>query len=556
MAGMPDIALIVPVVLPLLGAGVLLILGEGARRRAYDPLPVLIAGTVFAATLLLWEHSFPEPEVIDWPAIRILGVQLAALVDRFALPFVFSLVLLAIATTIVGDDLGGRKWAMAILLWGGSLTIVVSGNLLTLLLGWILCEVAFLGASVLSRESRLLLYRLAVGAAGTGALFLLTLRPMGSPMVYLHAGLANLSPRWIAAFFAIGAIRMGLYPLHLAGFGPGDAFAAPLVLGRLASAIAGLYLWFRGLATINNLPSQIEYLVVLGGLAALVSAFATWAARNEWALFPWLVGFELGVVIIDLSFATPKLTTLAMLEMMNLLLAGGVFGLGLYAIDRIEGRWVRRWVQGLTFLATASLLGLPPTPGFVARWGLYREAFERGDIAAILPVVVATGLLIPPLFAVLRSKQRYSTPRWSNHALVGLMVLGLPLVLTSVQPLILAPVLDAVTNAASYSIMAHLIRSAGSRMSAKLISLVVIPALAGYSLDRVYSRWRAPSELDPLWDLLSLEWLYDLLASTALRAAIAVSILLAFLELGSALGWVAIAGLLLVLAMLRRGVTP
>ncbi len=84
------------------------------------------------------------------------------------------------------------------------------------------------------------------------------------------------------------------------------------------------------------------------------------------------------------------------------------------------------------------------------------------------------------------------------------------------------------------------------------MTLIIVPTLAGYSLDRVYDRWYKDAQLDELWSLLSLDWLYDLLASTVLRAAIAVSLLLAFLELGSTLGWALIAGLLVVLMMLRR----
>lgn len=551
MVSMPNIAPLTMVVLPLLGAGALLLIGEGYRYRTRDPLPALIAGAVFAASLLLSERA-PTQEVIPWPSVQVFGSRPAILVDQFALPFVFGLVLVAIAATIVGDNLSGRNWAMALLLWGGSLCIVISANPLTLLLSWVLCEIALIGASLLSREPRLLVYRLVAGGAGAVVLLLLARQAGSHPMVDLQTALAGLTPRWIAAFFAVGAIRMGLYPLHLAGFGQTDAPLVPLVLGRLATAVAGLYLWFRGFTIINSLPSHMEYLVAVGGLAVLVSAFAAWGARSERSLLPWLVGFELGVMVVALSFADPQLTMLAALEMLNLLLAGGIFGLSLYAIGSVDGRRTRGWVRGLAFLATASLLGLPPTPGFVARWGLYRQTIEAGDVAAILPIAVASGLLVPSLFAALRPTHRRPVGGRSNHAIVGLTILGLPLVLVSAQPLLLAPVLDAVTNGPSYPVLAHLIRGASSRMSGQIIALIVIPVLAGYSLDHIHARWRAHGELDSLWRFLSLDWLYDLLASTVLRAAIAVSILLTFLELGSALGWAVVASLLLVLLVLRR----
>lgn len=142
--------------------------------------------------------------------------------------------------------------------------------------------------------------------------------------------------------------------------------------------------------------------------------------------------------------------------------------------------------------------------------------------------------------------------RSSNHAAIGLTILGLPLLLVSAQPLILAPILDIVTSVTSYSVMVRLIRGASASESAQILALIVVPVLVGYSLDRVHDRSRAYSQLDSLWRFLSLRWLYDLLASTVIRAAIAVSILLTFLELGSMLGWVVVVGLLLVLLVLRR----
>lgn len=547
-----DIVPLVLVGLPLLGAAALVFLGEGYHQPGRDPLPALIAGTVFAAAVLLSEHIPAQVDLISGAWGRIFGSQPAILVDPFALPFVFGLALLAMAATIVGDRLRGRSWAMALLFWGGSLFMVASANWLTLSLSWVVCEAALLGAALLARNSRLVAYRLTVGGAAAAILLILTIRAEGPSTVNLPAALAALSPRWIAALLAVGAVRMGLYPFHLPGLGERDAPLVPLVLGRLSGAMAGLYLWFRILTTMSSLPPQLEYLIVLGGLAILISALAAWGARNERSLFPWLIGFELGVIVVALGFATPQFTVFAALEMLNLVLAGSVLGLSLYAGHRIEGEWGRRWIRGLGIVATASLLGLPPTPGFVARWGMYRRALEAGELAAVLPIMIASGLLVPVLFAARRTPQRRPIPRLSDHAGVGLTILGLPLVLATVQPLILTSVLDAVTGLASYPIMVPLIRSAGPRMSAQVIALIVIPVLAGYSLDGVYVRWRAQGRFDMVWQFLALDWLYELLAPTVIRAAIAVSILLAFLEFNSELGWALAAGLLVVLLLLRR----
>lgn len=551
MAGMPDIALFAPILLPILGAGALLFLGAGNRYRVRDPLPTLIAGAVFTLTLLLPDYASADVEVLPWLDVRIFGSQFAIRIDEFSLPFIFGLTLLGIAATIVGAQMSGRNWAMAILLWGGSLCMILAANPLTLLASWILCELALIGASLLTREPHLLIYRLVAGGLGAVVFLLLARDAEAQPMANLQMVLAGLSPRWLALFLAAGAVRMGLYPLHVTGFTHSDAPLAPLVLGRISSAVAGLYLWFRGLpALLDSLPA--DYLVIWGGIAVLICAIAAWGTRSTRTLFPWMVGFELAIFSIGLGVTASPTSIIPALEMINLVLAGSVFGLSLYAINGAEGQLARGWARALSLLAIASLLGLPPTPGFVARWGLYRSAIETGGMAAILPVAVSTGLLVPVLFDAVR-KKRYWPARWqSNYPIAGLTVLGLPLAVVSAQPLLLTPVLDLVTDIASYPTMIQLIRAAGSRISLLVMTLILVPVLAGYSLDRVHARWRTDRQLDSLWSLLSLQWLYDLLSSTVLRAAVAVLILLSFLELGSTVGWVMIAGLIVILFVLRR----
>ncbi len=555
MPRMPDIALVVCFGLPLLGAGVLFVLDGRGEYRMRDPLPALIAGAVFAAALLLPDRTSAQIEFLPWPSVRIFGSRLAFLVDQFTLPFIYGMALLAVAATLVGANVSARKWAMAFLLWGGSLLMIIAGNLVTLLVSWIVCELALIGASLMTRHSRNLVYRLAAGSAGAIALVLLASEVQGQPASGLQAHLPNLDQRWLTVFFAIGALRMGLYPLHLASIRETDAPSAPLVLGRIASVMAGLYLWFRALSSLDGFPVDADYLVIWGGLAVFISALATWGARGQRSLIPWVVGFELGVTVVTLGLTANltgvQSTLIAGLEMYNLLFAGGVFGLGLVIVSTTDGGWLWVWGRGLSFLAMASLLGLPPTPGFIARWGLYRSAIEAGSLAAVVPVVVASGLLVAPLFAAVRTTTSYGR-QYADHATIGLTILGLPLALLSAQPLFLAPILDIITGEASYMVMVHLVRATTSRMSAQILALIVVPVLAGYSLDRVHERWQADRKLESVWRFLSLDWLYDLLASTLLRAAIAVSILLTLLELGSGAGFALIAGLLLVLLVLRR----
>jgi formate hydrogenlyase subunit 3/multisubunit Na+/H+ antiporter MnhD subunit len=549
---MPDIALLVPLAFPIVGAAVLLLYSEERRRSAREPLPALIAGAVFVGLVLLTERSWSQPEFLPWPAIAGFQLRPAVLLDQFALPFAFSLALLALAATITGTGLTGRKWSMAFLVFGGSLATVLAANPLMLLLSWLVVDTALVGSSLLTRNLRLLVYRLAAAAVGLAVLLLLLLHGDAPPAANLTLLLADLPPRWVWTFAALAALRMGIYPLHVPAFSWRDAPTAPLVLGRLASAIAGVYLWFRGVSVIlAQLPSP-QLMVILGGVAALVSALRMWGVRDGRSLFAALVGFELGVVAVALSFATPEIDMVAGLELFNLILAGSVFGLAQLAVRRAPDAWSSGWARVLEVVAAASLIGLPPTPGFVARWGVYRWGLQTGHLASILPILVASALLVPPL---LRPPAQHARPAlaWpSRRPIAGLTMLGLPLLVVSAQPLFLAPVLDLFVRVDTYMTMIHLTRASGTLVSGLVMGLIVIPAFIGYTLDGVHRRWRQEGRLRGLWQFLSLVWLYDLLASTVLRAAIAVSILLTFLEVGSALGWAVLLSLLLVLVVLRH----
>jgi hypothetical protein len=188
----------------------------------------------------------------------------------------------------------------------------------------------------------------------------------------------------------------------------------------------------------------------------------------------------------------------------------------------------------------------------VARWGIYRWSLETGNLAPILPILVSSALLVPPL---LRSPSRRGRPPliWpTRRPVFGLTMLGLPLVLVSAQPLFLAPALDLFARVDSYLTMIRLTRTSGTLVNGLIMVLVIMPVLIGYALDGLHQRWRLEGRLTEVWDFLSLEWLYDLLASTVLRVAVAVLILLAFLEVGSGLGWAVLLSLLLVLVILRR----
>ncbi len=548
---MPSLVLITALALPIVGALALLFLDvpEQSERR-WDSLPVLLTLTTVVAVL-----SLPESPVSWVQALRWLPPELGAsptlFADGLALRFVALLGLLGVAGTLAGGHVPGRDWGAALLVWGGAMGMVLAGNMLTLVLTWVICDVGVLMAALQSDDSLSgVLHRVAVNAAGGLVLVgsLITLSGLGAPG--LGSEIAALPPRWLALFFLAGVIRAGVYPFHRSVYRSTDGPLLPGVVARVALALAGAYLWLRGLPILQDRIEWWSFLVIGGGLVALLSALLAWGTQDLRQLIPWLVGFQLGVILLNLGLSSHVTILLATLEFINLALAVTVLGVTA-GMAAPMGRAARIWNRGLAFLALASLLGLPPTLGFVTRWGLYRHAVETASLATVLPVAVASGLLVAPLVAGLRRVEA-PVPAGGSWPLVGSLLVGIPLLLVCVQPLLLAPLLAPLSDVPPYPVMAGLIRAADSALSVRVILMILIPVLSGYSLDRVHASLEESRAMSAFWRFLDLHWLYDLLVGAVVRAAAALGIILIFLQASSTVEWAILVALILLLLILRR----
>jgi multicomponent Na+:H+ antiporter subunit A len=548
---MPSLVLTTIIALPIVGALALLFLDVPEKLEGrWDSLPVLLTLTMVAAVLSLAEGPTSWVQALRWlPSALSAPPTLSA--DALGLRFAALLGLLGVAGTLAGGHIPGRHWGAAFLVWSGAMGMVVAGNLLTLVLAWVICDAGVLVAALQSDDSLSgVLHRVAVNAAGALMLLggLIVLNGLGAPG--LDSEIAALPPRWLALFFVAGVIRAGVYPFHRSAYRSTDGPLLPAVVARVALALAGTYLWLRGLPILQDRIEWWSFLVIGGGLVALLSALLAWGARDLRQLIPWLVGFQLGIILLNLGLGSHVTILLATLELINLALAVTVLGVTAGMAAPV-GRAARIWNRGLAFLALASLLGLPPTLGFVTRWGLYRHAIETASLATVLPVAVAGGLLVAPLVAGLR---RATAPAaadgsWSP---VGSLLVGIPLLLACAQPLLLAPLLAPLSDVPPYPVMAGFIRAADSALSVRIILMILIPVLGGYSLERVHASLGESHAMSALWRFLDLHWLYELLVGAAVRAAVALGIILLFLQASSTVGWAILVGLILLLLVLRR----
>ncbi|MBK5970098.1 MULTISPECIES: proton-conducting transporter transmembrane domain-containing protein [Thiorhodovibrio] len=280
-----------------------------------------------------------------------------------------------------------------------SLCLFGSGNLLALYMSWELTVWALFlllglgGGLVLSTAIRYAAYSFAGGMFLLGALVLL-FRAAGSfdferVSAFLPAlGLVQESLLGVLLLVALG-LRLGALPLFawqaesgrppVAVFWHGIAarigfFALLLMLSRM---IGVDWLTPMGLAQSGGWLNPRGALCWMALALVLYAGWRAWRQTRADAVLGWLALSQTGFVLLALMVGGVFGTASGLLQLFSLGLAEAVLaGLCLVATpimtatNRVEVG-LRRLALGAALLAGASVVGLPPTLGFVSKWVLY-----------------------------------------------------------------------------------------------------------------------------------------------------------------------------------------
>lgn len=480
-----------PVVVPLVAAILTFLVGQRAARGITVLATLGILSAVAGLTLQVWENGPQRHAIGGWEPP--LGIQLyadglsvlmlwmstavGALTGVYALGY-FSHSSHAAGTPAAGDHEHGRTffWPLWLFLWVALHALFLSADLFNLyvtleLLG--LAGVALVnlagGQAALVAGMRYLLASLLgslaylLGVAFLYATFgVLDLRMLGARMVT--------SPGvWVAiAAMTLGLLlKTALFPLHF--WLPPAHANAPAPVSALLSALvvkASFYLllrlWFQAFpAALTAAAGQV--LGILGVLAILwgsilalrqprlklLVAYSTVAQIGYlFLLFPlagvpaWGTAAWGGGTYHALSHACAKAA---------MFMAAGTM-MAAVGHDRLHDMaGVGQQLPMSTFafaLAGVSLMGLPPSGGFVAKWLLLNAALASGrwwwGVAMVAGGLLAAGyifLVLRQAFAPLPADVRYQmVPRVMEVAPLTLALLALVLGLTATPPLTLLQV--------------------------------------------------------------------------------------------------------------------
>ena len=401
-------------VLPILAILAAIVLGRSSARL----MPVM---AIVMPALALWlvadiaATGAVELGIGNWQpplgiALRVDGLSAAMLLLTAILAAAVGLFSMALYPARGEEETAanGTFWPLYFALWAAMNVVFTSGDLFNLYVAIELLTIAAVGLAALGSLAAALRY-MVFALLGSLAYLLgvvLLYARYGTLDLELLATLIEAEPAtWLAAGLMTAGllVKTALFPLH--GWLPPAHGAAPPPASAMLSGLvvkASFYmlarLWFDVLPPLAT-EVFVQAVAALGALAILagsvmairaerlklVIAYSTVAQLGYlflvWPLaggaageMPWAAGAWTGGMIHAIAHGLAKAA---------MFLAAGLMieALGHDRIDGLGG--IGRALPLTTFsfgLAAVSLMGLPPSGGFIAKWLLLTAAFTSGQL--------------------------------------------------------------------------------------------------------------------------------------------------------------------------------
>ncbi|WP_166976379.1 Na+/H+ antiporter subunit A [Brevibacterium atlanticum] len=391
---------------------------------------VPLAGLIFSLSKiadLFGPAAHPLVESMDWlPALGLEGVfrlDVLSWVMSLLVTGVGTLVFVYCARYFPPDEPGlarfaGIFMAFAAMMYG----LVIADELLMLYLFWegtTVFSYLLIGHSQSRRRSRqAALQALIVTTAGglamlVGMVLLITATGTGRISTLVDRAQLGMDtgPLIISAviLILIGAIsKSALMPFHF--WLPG-AMAAPTpvsaYLHAAAMVKAGIYLVLRLAPGYHHVPGWTEVLLTLGLLTMFIGGWQALKQTDLKLLLAFGTVSQLGFLTTMASFGTPDITKAAL----GLLIAHALFKSCLFLcvgiidhragtrdLTKLSGGWKAFPVVAVcATIAAASMAGLPPMLGFVAKEAAYSTLLASPDKTSIIAFI---GIMIGSILTV------------------------------------------------------------------------------------------------------------------------------------------------------------
>jgi len=211
-------------------------------------------------------------------------------------------------------------------------------------------------------------------------------------------------------FFIVGlSIKTALFPLHI--WQPDAYTHAPSVVSVLISTIVakmGVYATIRILFSVFTVGFIIDYFPIMdmfswiAAISIIAGSVLAIAQRDMKRMLAYSSISQMGYILLGIGIANEVAMTGGILHILNHAVMKGclfmvvgaiIYKTGLRNIDDFKGISKKMpYTSAAFFIAAASMIGIPPTVGFMSKWYLALGALEAGQWIFVA-VILASSLL-------------------------------------------------------------------------------------------------------------------------------------------------------------------
>ena len=485
---MPDWILLLPIFFPLPGALVLTFASARIPARARPLLAILFLALEIGAILVNIAPGSHNLILSTWNAT---GFSLALQMDGVTLLLLLGMFVPLIALWLVAPP-RAPLGLFSILVLTSAVLLAASGNLITVYCAWGMLDLAIFAwrlAHDIEKESAaraLALSQLAALALLAGTLIVDTDRAAdGARLVAL-------------AFWA----RLALFPFHWTLPTRGvDTYDLWLARGVPLLAASNLWLHWSSL----HVDAPVTLIGALSAAAIIASAIWIWREEQPTRAVGVTSAHALAFVPLAIAFGGDAALALALWLALGTVVAIAAFE----TAQRWRAENRNRYPRLLWFAGILALAGLPLTPAFLGRVGLYVALWESGQWLLLLVAGVSTTLVLAPLWNLAFDLKGAETRQPTRVEYAGLAVLVLAGAALALAPMLIAHALAPSAGDAAERAIDRVIRT-NDALGVGIGFVMLILAVVGSYLLRVPVRRfhpRTGSLLLRAARWIDLEWL-------------------------------------------------
>ena len=503
---MPDWILLVPILFPLIGAlGLSFIVSLGSSR-ARSWLTIIFLALEIIVVLVNIAPGSHALVLSAWtPASFSIAFQIDGVTLLLLLTMFIPLVAIWLAAPPLPPTSGSQRvpyGVLPILVLTGALLVAAAGNAITVYVAWAVLDVAIFSWRVaydIEKESALRTF--AVSQTAALALFAGALM-LGSERSADGAALIAL------AFWA----RLALFPfqwtLPTHGTDTRDLWFA-----RGMPLIAAADLWIRW--STLNVDAPMALIGTLAAAAIIAASIWIWREEQPNRAVVVSASHALALVPLAIAFGGDAAPAFALWLTFSAVTAIALFELA--QRWRAENR--NRYPRLIWFAGIISLAGLPLTPAFLGRVGLYISLWETGQWLLLLVAGLTTALVLAPLWNLGFDLKGAENREPTRAEYVGLVLITLIFIVLALAPTFIAHALAPGMGDAAEHALDRVIRTSDTLGIIIGFTLLILPIIGSYWL-RVPARHfhpRAGALLLRAGRLFDLEWLEHIVTGTGYR---------------------------------------